>query len=77
MGFLRDFLEKHKEGVTERIWTVAAQPGETIGRLRAATALARYDPDSPRWADVQKPLSAWPGSSRPTSRTGAPFARME
>lgn len=80
VGVLRDALEKHKEAVTEKLWTVAAQPGASAQRLRAATALARYDPHSPRWADVQQTiaddvvrvpavyLAAWMEGLRPVKR---------
>jgi formylglycine-generating enzyme required for sulfatase activity len=43
--------------VTRQFWTVLADGGEEPARrLRAACALARYDPDNGRWADVREDL---------------------
>jgi formylglycine-generating enzyme required for sulfatase activity len=50
---LRDALRGHGRDLAERYWAVVqdnkADPGR---RLRAACALAAYDPDGGRWADV-------------------------
>jgi serine/threonine protein kinase/formylglycine-generating enzyme required for sulfatase activity len=54
MGVLRDALAPHKEPLAAKLWAVAEQPvqGKEHERLRAASALAGYDPDSQRWAKV-------------------------
>jgi formylglycine-generating enzyme required for sulfatase activity len=53
---LRDALAPHKEELLEHLWAVAAQPpkGKEQQRLAAACALATYDSDSQRWAEVQE-----------------------
>src|SRR5207253_1431785 len=52
---LRDFLAPHKDALVEKLWAVAEKPekGKESQRLRAASALAVYDPESERWAKVQ------------------------
>jgi len=52
---IRDFLAPHKDEFLEGLWAAAEQPdrGQEPQRLRAACALATYDPDSPRWENVQ------------------------
>jgi formylglycine-generating enzyme required for sulfatase activity len=52
---LRDALAVHKEELVDRLWRVVETPpkGKESQRLRAAAALARYDPDSPQWERVQ------------------------
>src|SRR5262249_28236858 len=48
---LRDALEPHREEFRERLWAVVERsPGKESRRLRAASALAAYDPDRARWA---------------------------
>jgi formylglycine-generating enzyme required for sulfatase activity len=44
-------LDKHSAGLLERLWTVVETPdrGRESQRLRAAAALAMYDPQSDRW----------------------------
>jgi formylglycine-generating enzyme required for sulfatase activity len=86
---LRDALLAHKQELREKLWTVVEQPtrGQEHQRLRAACALARYDPDSPRWAKVQDAiandlvrvpavhLATWMDSLRPLhDRLLAPLA---
>ena len=48
---IRDKLFKHREMFADRLWTVL-DTGETVSqqqRLRAAAALALYDPDNAQW----------------------------
>ncbi|HQR09003.1 MAG TPA: SUMF1/EgtB/PvdO family nonheme iron enzyme [Gemmatales bacterium] len=50
---IRDSLADRKDELTEKLWTVVEkQPGRDPARLRAAFALATYDPTSPRWNAV-------------------------
>ena len=48
---IRDALAPHKEALTGKLWIIVEQPprGKEGQRLRAACALATYDPDSQRW----------------------------
>src|SRR5579871_4188694 len=48
---LRDALLPYKDGMLDRLWAVVEQPARDKPgeRLRAACALALYDPNSPRW----------------------------
>jgi serine/threonine protein kinase/formylglycine-generating enzyme required for sulfatase activity len=48
---IRDALAAHKTALLERLWAVALKPGkgERPERLRAAAALATYDPESGLW----------------------------
>jgi serine/threonine protein kinase/formylglycine-generating enzyme required for sulfatase activity len=57
---LRDALTAHQEALLDKLWTVVEQPpkGQEPQRLRAASALARYDPDSPRWAKVRDQVAS-------------------
>jgi formylglycine-generating enzyme required for sulfatase activity len=52
---IRDFLAAYKSELVGRLWRVAEQPdpSKESQRLRAAAALATYDPESERWAKVQ------------------------
>jgi serine/threonine protein kinase/formylglycine-generating enzyme required for sulfatase activity len=52
VGVLRDALLPHKDQLVGALWTVAEAPpkGKETQRLRAATALAKYDPESEKWA---------------------------
>src|SRR4029077_11715735 len=56
---LRDALLPHQQDLREQLWTAVEQPpkGKEPQRLRAAAALAQYDPDSPRWATAQQPVT--------------------
>jgi serine/threonine protein kinase/formylglycine-generating enzyme required for sulfatase activity len=58
VSVLRDALRSHKEELVERLWRVIQQPPrDNEGqRLRAACALAAYDPDSPRWDKASGPV---------------------
>ena len=48
---IRDALAPYKDSLLERLWAVVEKPemGQESQRLRAAAALAKYDPESPRW----------------------------
>jgi formylglycine-generating enzyme required for sulfatase activity len=52
---IRALLAPHQDALVEPLWTVAQAPAkdQERQRLRAAAALALYDPDSDRWATVQ------------------------
>jgi serine/threonine protein kinase/formylglycine-generating enzyme required for sulfatase activity len=49
---IRDALMPYRQDFTDRLWKVLEQPeaGQESRQLRAAAALAAYDPHSPRWA---------------------------
>jgi formylglycine-generating enzyme required for sulfatase activity len=49
---IRDALAAHKNELLEKLWAVALKPekGKEPQRLRAAAALAKYDPESDKWA---------------------------
>jgi serine/threonine protein kinase/formylglycine-generating enzyme required for sulfatase activity len=55
---IRDALGEHPERLRERLWQVLMQPTAGKQRLRAAAALAAYDPDSPRWAGVRTAVAS-------------------
>jgi serine/threonine protein kinase/formylglycine-generating enzyme required for sulfatase activity len=57
---LRDALAPHKEALLSKLWDVAENPPRHAEgqRLRAAAALAGYDPDSPRWTNVREQVAA-------------------
>jgi formylglycine-generating enzyme required for sulfatase activity len=46
-----DFLAGHRSELVDRLWAVVDKPekGKEQQRLRAAAALARYDPEGQRW----------------------------
>jgi formylglycine-generating enzyme required for sulfatase activity len=48
---IRDFLAPYKAKLVDGLWSVVEKPakGKEHQRLRAAAALASYNPDSPRW----------------------------
>jgi formylglycine-generating enzyme required for sulfatase activity len=52
---IRDALAPHKDGLLDRLWAVQEKPqtGKESQRLRAAAALAAYDPESERWVSRQ------------------------
>jgi serine/threonine protein kinase/formylglycine-generating enzyme required for sulfatase activity len=52
---IRDALAPHKEPLLDKLWAVVEAPekGKESQRLRAAAALAKYDPESEKWAKVQ------------------------
>src|SRR5262249_32361217 len=51
VAVIRDALDPYRTALVERLWAVAEKPerGKEEQRLRAAAALARYDPDGRRW----------------------------
>ena len=53
---IRDALAPHKDGLLDKLWAVVAAPdkGTESQRLRAAAALAKYDPVSEKWATAQE-----------------------
>jgi serine/threonine protein kinase/formylglycine-generating enzyme required for sulfatase activity len=55
---LRDALLPHKRELLDKLWTIVEQPakGQEQQRLRAACALASYDPDNQRWQKVSSPV---------------------
>ena len=76
---LREALTTHKEELRGQLWAVMEKPvpGKEKQRLRAASALATYDPQNRRWEKVQDQvandlvgvptvhLAAWMDSLRP------------
>lgn len=52
---IRDALEPHKAGLLDKLWAVVEAPekGKESQRLRAAAALAKFDPDSEKWKKTQ------------------------
>jgi serine/threonine protein kinase/formylglycine-generating enzyme required for sulfatase activity len=59
LGVLRDALLPYQQILAERLWTAAQEPANhhAQARLRAACALARYDPDNPRWAQIDEAIA--------------------
>ena len=55
LAVIREALRPYQAGLTSQLWTVARQPpaGKDSQRLRAAAALALYDPYSDNWAGIQ------------------------
>jgi formylglycine-generating enzyme required for sulfatase activity len=51
---IRDALAPHKDSLLEQLWAVVEKPakGRESERLRAAAALAMYEPDSERWGNA-------------------------
>jgi formylglycine-generating enzyme required for sulfatase activity len=52
---IRDALAPHKDRLLDRLWAAVEkpEPGKESQRLWAAAALAKYDPESKRWANGQ------------------------
>ncbi len=52
---LRDTLFPHRETLRDQLWAVAQKPGpgKEEHRLRAASALAVYDPEDSRWETIR------------------------
>ena len=50
---IRDALFPHKDALLGRLWSVVETPekGKEATRLRAAAALAMYDPEGESWAE--------------------------
>ncbi len=86
---IRDALTPHREALAEKLWAVVEHPpqGKESQRLRAACALATYEPHSQGWERVKKQvaddlvkvpavyLGIWMESLRPVrSRLVAPLA---
>jgi len=48
---IRDALAPHKDALLDELWAVAEKPenGKESQRLRAAAALAKFDPESAKW----------------------------
>jgi hypothetical protein len=57
VAVLRDALRPFQDDLRERLWAVVEQPDKAGQRLRAACALAAFDPDSPRWDQVSRPVA--------------------
>jgi formylglycine-generating enzyme required for sulfatase activity len=55
----REALAPHCELLLDKLWSVAHAPekGKESQRLRAAVALAKYDPESDQWAKMQAALA--------------------
>ncbi len=55
---IRDALAPHKDELRDKLWAVVEGPdkGHDGQRLRAAAALAKYDPESERWAKADGPV---------------------
>jgi serine/threonine protein kinase/formylglycine-generating enzyme required for sulfatase activity len=53
---IRDALAPHKEPLVDKLWTIVEAPdkGKELQRLRAAAALAKFDPANPKWAKAQQ-----------------------
>ena len=56
---LRDALAPHKDEFVNKLWAVAEKPpkGHEQQRLRAASALAAYDPNGNSWINVQNQVA--------------------
>jgi hypothetical protein len=55
---IRDALAVHKDDLRDKLWAVVEKPekGKESQRLRAAAALAKYDPESEKWAKANSPV---------------------
>jgi len=55
---IRDALAPHKDELRDKLWAVVDKPekGKEPQRLRAAATLAKYDPESEKWAKVSGPV---------------------
>src|SRR5579883_1368295 len=56
MSILCDALAGHQNDLREKLWLLVKHPGQEPQRLRAACALAKYDPENERWAAVAEPI---------------------
>jgi serine/threonine protein kinase/formylglycine-generating enzyme required for sulfatase activity len=56
---IRDFLSPHKDQLLDQLWAVVESPekGKESQRLRAAAALATFDPESDKWAKAQEAIA--------------------
>jgi serine/threonine protein kinase/formylglycine-generating enzyme required for sulfatase activity len=80
---IRDALAPHKDALRDKLWAVVESPekGKESQRLRAAAALAKYDPGSVRWDEagalvvndlvLENPvfLGHWSEAFRPVKRS--------
>ncbi len=59
LPIIRDALSPHKQELLDKLWQVAEQPlaGKESQRLRAACALASFDPDSTRWYQISSSVA--------------------
>ncbi len=59
VGVIAHTLADHKEDLVGRLWAATEQPekGRDSRRLRAAAALADYDPESARWDKAGGPVT--------------------
>jgi hypothetical protein len=56
---IRDALSPYREGLSERLWSVLEdRNGEPDQRMRAASALATYASNDPRWDQVGRDVAA-------------------
>ena len=64
---IREALAPHKDALVDRLWAIVEMPAEADGqkRLRAAAALAEYDPEEPALAQGQRPDRGRPGLRKP------------
>jgi serine/threonine protein kinase/formylglycine-generating enzyme required for sulfatase activity len=91
VGVLRDALRGHQDAWVRKLWKVVQRPppGREHQRLRAAAALAAYDPESKRWAKISGPvvqqlvavnpvyLGTWMAALRPVkAQLVPPLARV-
>jgi eukaryotic-like serine/threonine-protein kinase len=55
---IRDVLAAHKDALRDKLWAVVDKPeaGQEPQRLRAAAAVAKYDPESQKWAMVSRSI---------------------
>ena len=55
---IRDALAAHKDALLGKLWAVVEEPakGKEPQRLRAAAALAKYDPEGEKWAKAGGPV---------------------
>jgi eukaryotic-like serine/threonine-protein kinase len=56
---ISDALAPYKGELVDKLWSVAEAPerGKELQRLRAASALAKYDPTSERWANCSNAVA--------------------
>jgi serine/threonine protein kinase/formylglycine-generating enzyme required for sulfatase activity len=80
---IRDALAAHQDALLGRLWAVVEKPdkGKEAQRLRAASALAKYDPESEKWTKASPPvvndlvqenavfLGQWTEAFRPVKNT--------
>jgi serine/threonine protein kinase/formylglycine-generating enzyme required for sulfatase activity len=78
---IRDVLGRHKEAITERLWkALRGRAADPRTRLRAAGALADYDPENAEWSNVARDVATelvavnpafigpWQDALRPVAR---------